>query len=645
MPQFSRSARSSTLLMMSRRLAQILTVAATALLLSLAAWAPTAQADASGSPAGPTAAGAYLDLGSAHGCGLQRDRQVRCWGKGSSGRLGGGQLDDRLAAPGTAATQLAPGLVAAVSGGDAHTCALLVDGAVRCWGQGGSGQLGSGQRDNRLDGAAAQATGTDDASTVALGGPATSISAGGDFTCAVVAGAVRCWGDGAAGALGTRGVDHRLDGLTDGPTDEASVVPLGPAAATAVSAGAQHACALLEGGVVRCWGNGGQGRLGSGGTDDRLDGVAGPAGDEASVVALPEPATAISAGGTHSCALLASGDVACWGDAFYGQIGAGRNDARLDGVVSGAGAAATDAAAIVTLKPATTVQSKFAAAAKIPAVAVAAGDAFTCAITSGGEVRCWGKGDFGQLGHGALDHRLEAASNQVADAATLVGGGPAPSDPARLGPGLGAPAVAITAGYGAACATLATGAVRCWGNGGDGRLGSGAVDNRLDGAVAPETGTDAASVVPIGPLPGSLADLPSPAAPDAPATPSASTGAAPAPVATPGTPGPGPPAGTAKPGAAVPELSFKTALKGRTVSVAALMQPSKAGTCPTRVSIKVLVGRKTVGKDSAKVTKKGAHCRIAGTVKLRTTPKKSAAITVSLSAKGVVARTLTVARK
>ena len=457
--------------------------------------APAAKADSGGSPA----SGALIDLGSAHGCAVQADGAARCWGKGTSGRLGSGATTSLLATEGTTASAvLSAGGARAITSGDAHTCALTPAATVRCWGQGGSGQLGSGARDNRLDGVVTPAGGTDDPSAVPLGSAVSSVSAGGDFTCAVVeAGTVRCWGDGAFGALGSRGVDNRLDGLADGPSDDASAVPLG-GPATAVSAGPQHACALMASGAVRCWGNGANGRLGTGATDDRLDGLPGPAGtDEASVVPLAAPATAITAGGAHTCALLSTAVVSCWGAGFHGQLGGGRNDDRLEGVASGTAPNLTDAATVVTLKSPEVAQKDFAKAPQLAVVAIAAGDAHTCAITVGGDVRCWGRGDLGQLGHSAIDARLDNNATQLTDAATRAAYGPL----GLSGLGLGAPAVAITAAYDSTCAALSTGALRCWGSGLDGRLGSGRTDARLDGLVDPGSATDDASTVPIGRVP------------------------------------------------------------------------------------------------------------------------------------------------
>lgn len=592
-----------------------------ALAVALAPATP-ARGDASSSPAGASAVGSYLDLGAAHGCALQKDRMVRCWGKGASGRLGGGQTDDRLSSAGAGdATAVSIGQVTALTAGELHTCVLLSGGSVRCWGEGSSGQLGSGGRDSRRDGHADHLSGTDEASTVPLGGAATAISAGGEFTCALMSdGAVRCWGDGRAGVLGSRATDSRLDGLPDGPTDEASVVALG-GAATAITAGTQHACALLAGGAVRCWGAGANGRLGSGATDDRLDGEVAGGTDEASSVPLAEPATAISAGESHTCALLASGAVSCWGLGASGQLGAGRSDSRLDGVVSGSGAGATDAATTVPLKLPGTAQNRLTTAASVRATAIAAGAQHTCAIVEGGDVRCWGQGSLGQLGHSATDNRLEASVSNLSDIATRVGFG----TNGQTGAGLGAPAVGLTAGAGATCAELAAGTVRCWGDGSDGRLGTRATDPRLDGAVDLATGTDSASTVPVGPVPSVFGDLLTEPAP---------AGLTPAPVTS------GPPSGAAPAPAAAPQLAFTFTVKGRKANLTALLVPKKAGKCPKTARVTVTEGKTNLGAADLKVKKTGTHCRARGSVALKRSPKKNKPLTATLKAKGLASRTL-----
>ncbi|MEH3053948.1 MAG: hypothetical protein PGN13_08070 [Patulibacter minatonensis] len=581
----------------------------------------SALADQAGAPAGDGNQLGFLDLGTASSCAVQRDRAVRCWGRGSSGALGTSDSASRLGTPGSAASTVPVGLATQVATGDLHACAIVVGGSVRCWGQGAGGQLGGRDRDNRLDGYVDPRTGTDEATTVPLGAPALQLSLGGSYACAVIAGGVvRCWGDGLFGRVGARGTDHRLDGLPDGPSDEASVVPLG-GAALSVSAGDQHACALLVDGSVRCWGAGANGRLGSGATDDRLDGLVDATSrtDEPSTVPLGGPATAVSAGGGHTCALMATGDVRCWGLGTSGQLGTGTNNASLLD-------AAGEQASTVPIKPIGTTAANAAKTPNLKAVAISAGDSHTCAIVEGGDVRCWGAGDQGQLGQGATDGRLDSSQTAVADAATRVGGGPD-----GKGPGLGSPAVAITAGSSTTCAALDSGAVRCWGNGDSGRVGSGATDARLDGVVDPATGTDDASLVPIAAPPANAADgLPAPAPQSDPAA---------LPVPT--------PAGTAGPGPSAPQptpapLAATATLKGRRLSVRLLLQPSKAGRCPKKVGVSVKVRGKKVGRSTLKVSRKGAFCRAAGRLRTKRSVKRRTTAVVHVSGAGVTARDLTV---
>jgi alpha-tubulin suppressor-like RCC1 family protein len=88
--------------------------------------------------------------------------------------------------------------------------------------------------------------------------------------------------------------------------------------ASSVSAGSNHSCALLTSGEVWCWGGNLSGQVGDGTTTQRIKPVP---------VTLAGPATQVVAGEAHSCALLASGQVQCWGDNTYGQLGSGSNAA------------------------------------------------------------------------------------------------------------------------------------------------------------------------------------------------------------------------------------------------------------------------------------------------------------------------------
>jgi len=159
-----------------------------------------------------------------------------------------------------------------------------------------------------------------------------AISAGGYHTCALLSsGAVKCWGYNTYGQLGLGRMNSRGD--EDGEMGAAlPVVDLGSGVTvTAISAGRFHTCALLSSGAVKCWGDNAYGQLGFGDMNSRGDedgemGAALPVVDLGSGVTV----TAISAGGYHTCALLSSGAVKCWGDNANGQLGFGDTNRRGD---------------------------------------------------------------------------------------------------------------------------------------------------------------------------------------------------------------------------------------------------------------------------------------------------------------------------
>jgi hypothetical protein len=199
---------------------------------------------------------------------------VKCWGAGFFGGLGYGNTTAIGDNETPSAVGFVPvgGLVSQVSAGFNHTCVVLSEGAVRCWGLGDFGQLGNGSETRIGDNEPASSS-----ALVDVGAAVTSVSAGRHRTCALLpGGAVRCWGDGTTGALG---YGNRLTvGLSRSPA-EAGDVELGAPIAQ-ISAGEDHTCAVTRAGAVLCWGLGADGRLGHADTttigDDETPASAGP---------------------------------------------------------------------------------------------------------------------------------------------------------------------------------------------------------------------------------------------------------------------------------------------------------------------------------------------------------------------------------
>lgn len=289
--------------------------------------------------------------------------------------------------------------ITVVSGGSGHTCASGAGGAMRCWGDNVYDQLGDGSFIEQLMPVA----------VVGLGGGARAIGAGGSHTCAVTtAGAAKCWAYNYHGQVG-----DGTDTDRDFPTQ---VVGLTSGVDT-IGAGMIHSCALTTGGGVKCWGANGFGQLGDGSDTERQSPV--------DVLGLGSGVQAISTGGEHSCALTTGGGVKCWGANDYGQLGDNSTTERYAPVdVSGLGSG---------------VQ------------AISAGRFHTCAVTMGGAVKCWGANDDGQLGDATNTERH------------------APVDVSGLALGV----QAIGTGYAHSCAMTSGGAVKCWGSNSWGQLGDG----------------------------------------------------------------------------------------------------------------------------------------------------------------------------
>ena len=433
-----------------------------------------------------------LDLGATHSCARITVGQALCWGSNVNGQLG---LNTAVVTHSTI-PQAIPNLilaganVAAVTGGKYHTCAKLADQTVRCWGSNSQGQLGDGTRSNSFNavtltglsgvqsisagvyttcaltttgaavcwGSYTQASGGNSPPVAVFGvSAATGVAAAGESSCALIGGAVKCWGYNYRGALGNG-------------TFADSAIPVsvtGVSTATALSGGVGHYCARLASGEVQCWGANPADALGH----------VGQVGDSSLPLNVTNVTTAVavSAGGGHSCAVLQSQSVQCWGEGYVGQLGANPPS----------GTSSATALTVAGINTATDV---------------AAGGEFSCALLSGGGVKCWGLNTDSQLGNGTVNsggitpvivsnvltataitagskHACALLANQTvwcwgANASGQVGGGafgPYWSGAQVLGVNN---ATAISAGGDHTCARLSTGSVRCWGSGQHGELGN-----------------------------------------------------------------------------------------------------------------------------------------------------------------------------
>lgn len=288
---------------------------------------------------------------SQHTCAVTAARRAYCWGTNTEGQLGDGTTESR-----DEPVWVAPfDDVVEVSAGYTHSCLVRSNSDVYCWGKNDRGQLGDGTKTDRHD-----------ASVLTMSG-ATKVGVAGWHTCAITAQrTVRCWGDNYYGALG--------DGSFTASTRYVDV--LGLANVTSLAVGVMHNCAATDQGNVYCWGRSAFGQLGysaevDAGSPDPND----PGSPVARVVPGLTDVVEVVAGEDHTCASRKDGQVVCWGRNDYSQLGDGTTDKQR-----------TNPAPVL--------------GDMTYAVRLSAGEFNSCATFTGGQVRCWGRNNFGQLGNG-----------------------------------------------------------------------------------------------------------------------------------------------------------------------------------------------------------------------------------------------------
>ena len=324
-----------------------------------------------------------VSAGREHTCALSAAARLACWGANDRGQLGTGDSAER-ADPTWVRTSLR---FLAVSAGGRHTCAIDEQRALWCWGANDLGQLGDEtSRDRRTP------------VLVNIQGPFTHVSAGGEHTCAVrVATEGLCWGANQAGQVGS-GVDSR-GGLPPSPIRGALNFPV-------VSAGDTHSCGVANGGGGFCWGGNQTGSLGTGtlidssspvivsgarlfvtlragethscGVDEQARGWCWGGNQFGQVVSTPDPIVGspisrsdaafrdIGVGEHWTCALLARGDVRCWGVRWDRTAGDGSHSVSRDGWAPEIASTST-------------------------AVALSVGARHACIVSEAMRVFCWGR--------------------------------------------------------------------------------------------------------------------------------------------------------------------------------------------------------------------------------------------------------------
>ena len=370
------------------------------MVLAIADAAPTsAQAQ------GPTAEAVtwrMVSAGGSHTCGILSNDRLYCWGNNRDGQVGRTTENDTYATP----VEIGGGRWTTVSAGDRNTCAIRPTRRLYCWGDDAYGQIGDGgmMDTDRL------------APTQVSGGHTdwTAVQTGGGHTCGRRAnGRLYCWGNDSFGELGDNSAEQ----------NRPSPVPVAGGATnwTSITVGEDHACGRRTTGRIYCWGGDSYGTLGDGAGDST-------SGTPRLVAGGFTDWTAIDGGGYTTCGRRSNARLYCWGGDYDGALGNG-------------GAMHADRFTPTSV-----------AGGDVRWSAVSVGHSHGCGRRSTGRLLCWGDNYSGQLGDG---------QNNTDKAAPV----PLFGDPSNW--------TSVSAGSGHTCARKTTGSLWCWGRGDDHQLGLG----------------------------------------------------------------------------------------------------------------------------------------------------------------------------
>ena len=292
----------------------------------------------------PAQRGSPISASFGHTCAVE-DGSLRCWGDNRYGQLGDGTRHYALRPTAVDGLQ---NKVASVSVGARHSCALLMDGSVRCWGDNSYGQLGV-----ELIGGVPVKSSVIPLPVLGLTQGVLAIAAGNFHTCAIREGDMLCWGDNSRGQLG-----NTLKGKTPIPVPVQGIHQN----SAEVIAGGFHTCALVQS-KMKCWGANQVGQLGNGlrvDTDYPVD-----------VEEMDGTIQDIYARADQTCALFTTGRAKCWGYNAFGQLGNLSTETQLKPIEIQVDSAIRE---------------------------ISLGTSHTCVLVSSSpEIQCWGLNHSGQL--------------------------------------------------------------------------------------------------------------------------------------------------------------------------------------------------------------------------------------------------------
>ena len=393
-----------------------------------------------------------ISVGLEHTCAVLQNNTVKCWGEGDYGRLGTESQTDLTVTPrNVTAINLGTGHTATkVSTGYYHSCALLNDGNVKCWGRNNYGQLGVGDNLSRGDGTSEMG---DNLNYVNLGSGRTAIDIElqGDASCAVLDdNTVKCWGYNAYGNLGAGNTTT----IGDSPTEMGDAllkVELGTGrTATKIYGGINQMCAKLDNGDVKCWGRNNTAQLAQGHLYDIGESPI-SLGDNLDPINLSSAQSilTIQVNEYSGCAVLSNNTLKCFGFDYYGSRGSGLS---LIGDISSEMGAALPALNIGSNNPFKEVKSfQFV----------------TCGLTTDNKLACWGYGGEGSRASGNGSYRGYIPGHWGDDIQFIDFG-------------TGRSVKNFDVGYRGGCAILDNDTVACWGRNDNGAGGHGTTADRGD---------------------------------------------------------------------------------------------------------------------------------------------------------------------